>query len=208
MNNPKKILLRSAVLLALLWIFPWVWQIPMLTIGTLIGYYNSPRANTPFLEAHQRAVTTFVENENFGLSRFRRSNLWNDLSVNLEEVQYNADVIQLIGLTPEKGNRYLFAKGKHTNGPQPANMTRALTEEEEAAIAKLRAKTAEWVKLKPSLGPDERETMHVIAPVWADKKCLECHEVSPGSLLGAFDYTLSAGSRSAASSSKEKAATP
>src|SRR5690606_6040557 len=44
----------------------------------LIGYYQSPSFDTPFQQAHERAVTTFVESEGFGFSRFRRHDLWRE----------------------------------------------------------------------------------------------------------------------------------
>lgn len=164
-----------------------LWAIPVMLVGYLTGYYTGPRANASFLEAHQRAIVTFVENEGFGISRFRPARFWNELYINLEGGTYHSEDIHLIGLTPEKGDRYFCSPSRKSK--LPSSPTRPLTGEESAAVAKLRTREVPYVKLK-SADPEQAWKVHVLAPLWAEKSCLECHDVSEGSLLGAFDYSL------------------
>lgn len=154
--------------------------------------YSGPRWDTPFPVAHQRAITTFVESAGFGSSRLpRKSTHWFERSVVLEQGHYTVADLNLIGLTPELGDRrFDFIPPKK----DLAKIThRPLTPEEADAVAQLRAGKP-WVKLlvKPGRLPAVYEgvTHRVIAPVPAQESCLECHQVKPATLLGAFEYWL------------------
>lgn len=149
-----------------------------------------PRSKSPFLEAHQRAITTFVDSAGFGGARLRESKYWFDFSLILEGLEYQARDIQLLGLTSEYGDRYYTGLQPKKN--KLANAThRPLTTEEKEAVTRLRAGEA-WVKLAvpPNPAEDTSEHIRVIAPIFAQASCLECHEVKTGALLGAFDYHL------------------
>jgi len=154
----------------------------------LIGHYTGPSFKTPFPEAHARAVTTFVENEGFGFSRFRRHDLWRELSLDLEGTEYRLHEMHLIGLTSEKGERSFVAQQMPRKASLAEVETRKLTPEETHAITQLRAGQP-WSKITPPPAP-EPAPIRVIAPIFAQQSCLECHEVKEGTLLGAFDYEL------------------
>ncbi|GAA5146136.1 hypothetical protein GCM10023213_38740 [Prosthecobacter algae] len=193
----KKVLKRLAGIILLLLglftlMFPEWLVIPLL----LVGYLEGPNANSPFPEAHARAVKTFVDSQGFGYGRFRRSGYWMEHSVRLEGNLFRPTNVNLIGLTPEEGDRYFEGRM-----PKKAELTtaktRKLSEDEAAAVAQIRAGTAPWVRLPAAwetfVGPPREysyDTVHIIAPITADKSCLECHKVKQGSLLGAFDYEM------------------
>lgn len=83
-------------------------SMPSLLVLPLLwsGYWKPPYSQSPFLEAHQRAVKSFVESEGFGFRRFHKPGLWNEASVVFEGGSYTPYQVHLIGLTPEKGDRY------------------------------------------------------------------------------------------------------
>lgn len=191
MSRKKRIALKLGILATLVYITREFWGILILLIGYLAGYYESPRSDTPFLEAHQKAVKTFVESEDFGIRRFSKAELWNELSVMFENESYSQYQIYLIGLTPEKGDRYFESRIPRKQAVASAPY-RKLTEEEAAAVAKMRAEKLPWVRVTPpQKEEDAAEGIHVMAPVYASTSCLECHQTKEGSLLGAFDYWLS-----------------
>ncbi len=49
------------------------------------GPYSGVRSGSPLEQAHQRAVNSFVEVDNFGLSRFKRSVYWNETAITHDE---------------------------------------------------------------------------------------------------------------------------
>jgi len=153
--------------------------------------YSSPRSKSPFPEAHQRAVNSFVNSAGFGFYRLAKSERWNELSLIFEDTVYRKNTLHLIGLTPELGDRY-FEEDAPRKKKLPEAKHRPLTKEEAEAIAKIHA-GAPWVHLPapPYEGyQGELEQIRVIAPIFAQQSCLECHEVKEGTLLGAFDYWL------------------
>ena len=188
----KRLSIPTLLLGLLTFIFPEWLLIPLL----MVGYLEGPNFNSPFPEAHARAVKTFVESQGFGYGRFRRSGYWIEHTVRLEENLFRPMNVNLIGLTPEEGDRYFEGRM-----PKKAELTTAITRElskdEAAAVAQIRAGTAPWVRLPAAwetfVGPPRKysyDTVHIIAPITADTSCLECHKVKQGSLLGAFDYEM------------------
>lgn len=153
--------------------------------------YGPPKNGSPFLEAHQRGINTFVNSAGFGARRMVKNTYWSDHSVIFEGTRYYANQFHLIGLTPEYGDRYfeghmpkIEAIVKTPHRPPSA--------EEAEAIAKLRA-GAPWAQLPAPpyrFYQGEKKQIRVIAPVFALESCLECHAVKTGTLLGAFDYWL------------------
>ncbi len=192
----KKYFKRSLVLALLLglltFLFPEWLVIPML----LVGYLEVPHYKSPFPEAHARAVRSFVDSRGFGHGRFGRSGYWNELSVLLEGDYLRPQNVNLIGLTPEYGDRFFEGRMPKKTELTTAK-TRKLSAEEAAAVAQIRAGTAPWVRLPAAwetfVGPPPEhsyKTVHIIAPITADSSCLECHHVKQGALLGAFDYEM------------------
>jgi|GEM_PF-1599326 len=166
-----------------------VWFPVVYLLGLVVFYgYTTPRSNTPFPEAHQKAITTFVESAGFGGSRMRESKYWFEFSVLFEGARYSKKDIFLLGLTPEYGDRY-FTRSVPRKEDLPKATHRSLTSEEAQAVAKLRAGEP-WVKLEVPPNPEKYTIglIRVIAPIFAQQSCLECHEVKEGTLLGAFDY--------------------
>ncbi|HAL72787.1 MAG TPA: hypothetical protein DCP71_13555 [Verrucomicrobiales bacterium] len=188
----KRLSIPTLLLGLLTFIFPEWLLIPLL----LVGYLEGPNFNSPFPEAHARAVKTFVESQGFGYGRFRRSGYWIEHTVRLEGNLFRPMNVNLIGLTPEEGDRYFEGRMPKKTELTTAK-TRKLSEDEAAAVAQIRAGTAPWVRLPAAwetfVGPPREnsyDTIHIIAPITADKSCLECHKVKQGSLLGAFDYEM------------------
>ncbi|MCW0219112.1 MAG: hypothetical protein OJI67_12380, partial [Prosthecobacter sp.] len=164
-----------------------LWPFLMLSVG----YYRGPHRNSPLLEAHQRAVNSFVASEGFGRGRFgQRPDFWQERTINFEGTEYLVSGLQLLGLTPEFGDRYFTRPFPPKKNHLSEAEHRQLTPEEAEAVAKLRAGEP-WVKLDaPPTPEDTTHQIRVIAPLVAQKSCLECHEVKEGTLLGAFDYGL------------------
>ena len=165
-----------------------IWPILLL----LVGYHTGPRAHTPFPEAHQRAINTFVASEGFGIGRLgKRPDFWQEFSIVFENTSYRTAKIRLIGLTPEKGDRYFDSSYPPKKETLLKAEHRPLTSEESEAVTQLR-EGKPWTKflVKPPPKNEYDATLRVIAPVFAQKSCLECHDVKEGALLGAFDYWL------------------
>lgn len=170
----------------------WVFILMFLPILLLwIGYHTGPHRNSPLLEAHQRAVNSFVASEGFGSGRFgQRPDFWQERTINFEGTEYLVSGLQLLGLTPEFGDRYFTRPFPPKKNHLSEAEHRQLTPEEAEAVAKLRAGEP-WVKLDaPPTPEDTTHQIRVIAPLVAQKSCLECHEVKEGTLLGAFGYWL------------------
>ncbi|MCW0219698.1 MAG: hypothetical protein OJI67_15345, partial [Prosthecobacter sp.] len=178
--------LAGGLLMAgVLWVFLLMF-IPSILL--LIGYHTWPRQKAPFAEAHQRAINSFVASEGFGIGRFgKRPEFWQEWSVVFEETLYRSEGIRLIGLTPENGERYF----SYYYMPKKESLAKAnhrpLTSDESEAVAQLR-EGKPWAKflVKPTPKNEYAATLRVIAPIFAQKSCLECHEVKEGTLLGAF----------------------
>lgn len=156
----------------------------------LSGRYTGMQRDTPFIEAHGKAVNTFVNSKGFGISRMQRKGFWNERSVLFEGVSYVPVAIKLIGLTPEGGNRYF----EDTHPPEkrtiPTAVHRKLSAVELAAVERIKLGDALYVQI-PSMDGDRGMTdVRVIAPIRATSSCLECHKGKVGDLLGAFDYHL------------------
>ncbi|WP_139373205.1 hypothetical protein [Prosthecobacter debontii] len=166
----------------------WFPVVYLISLVTVVGY-TTPRSNTPFPEAHQRAINSFVESKGFGVNRLvNGSKYWGELSVHFEGSTHWKESICLLGLTPEYGDRYFTGRVPKKEALLEATH-RPLTSEETAAVAKLRAGEP-WVKLAVPPNPHEDTTdqVRVIAPLLAQQSCLECHQVKEGTLLGALDY--------------------
>lgn len=142
----------------------------------------------PFKEAHQRAVRTFVDSKGFGIARIRQKGYWLHGKIIFEDVKYDTFHRResgpfLIGLSPEYGPRYFDTRYPPSKKKITSSEYRSLTEDEHAAIAKLRAGKA-YAKIT---SPEHRR-IRVLAPLLASENCLACHEVQEGELLGAFAY--------------------
>lgn len=166
---------------------------PILLVLSLVTFfgYTAPRSNTPFPEAHQRAVNTFVDSAGFGFGRLKKGTHWQEHSVIFEGTRYRPDQFHLIGLTPDLGDRY-FEGWMPKKEAIARTAHRQPSPEEASAIAQLRAGSS-WARLPAPLSREydgERKQIRVIAPVFAQPSCLACHPVKTGALLGAFDYWL------------------
>ena len=182
----------------------WVWRIlkwgvisAVLFAVSLAVYmkvnYVGYRHDSPFLEAHERAIQSFVDSAGFGSSRMRRKEYWNDWSVNIEEETYEVLRVQLIGATEEEGLRY-FESTREPPGKEKVSKTphRALTAREEVIISQLRQRKEPFViEVVSEDQVIDLAGMRVIAPMFARESCLKCHDAEIGDLLGAFDYRLS-----------------
>ena len=182
----------------------WIWRV--LKWGALgavlyliVGFvrfkmtYASFRHDSPFEEAHGRAVRSFVDGAGFGVFRFRKKEHWNDHSVNLDGDTYEVRTVQLIGATAEEGPRY-FESFREPPRKEDVLETphRILTAREQEIIGILRRKEVAYVKeVVIEDREDEEVDTRVIAPLFARENCLKCHEAEVGELLGAFDYRLS-----------------
>lgn len=168
----------------LLAISPFLW----FCLGLLTGYYTGYEQGVPFADAHQKAVRTFVAGGNFGHSRFVRSTQWNVWTIQWKDDQHGLESIRLIGLVPEKGERYFEKPYLPKKTSLETAVHRELSSEEKAAIQKIRSQSLPWIEMPVSTDSVEKVRVRIIAPVHADKSCLECHEVQVGAILGAFDY--------------------
>lgn len=161
-----------------------------------VGLWDVPHSSAPFDEAHDRAVTTFVKSEGFGISRFRKSGLWNEHSVEYQGADYFPFKIRLIGTTREFGARLFTDSRPPRKDRISESPTRDLTPHELIAIERLRTRQTRREELEPedAADPDDEEK-RVIAPIFASDDCLKCHQASVGEMLGAFEYTLMLQSR-------------
>ena len=157
-----------------------------------IGYLTWPHQKAPFAEAHQRAINSFVASKGFGIDRFgKRPDFWQESSVVFEEALYSPAGIRLIGLTPENGERLFDFSYPPKKETLLMAKHRPLNSDESEAVKRLR-EGQPWAKflVKPPPKKEYDTTLRVIAPIFAQKSCLECHDVKEGALLGAFDYWL------------------
>lgn len=165
---------------------PELLMIPM----ALSGRYTGVRRDTPFPEAHERAVRSFTESQGFGISRMRHKDLWNENTVLLEGVVYAPWQINLIGLTTEEGSRYFEDPRPPLKKQLATAAHRKLSEVELAAVEKIKLKDSPFVKVAATEQDQKKGAVRVIAPIRASQSCLECHRGKIGDLLGAFDYLL------------------
>lgn len=182
----RMLLIGGAILFGALVFFvainPFMLFLPLVWTGRLL----EPHRDAAFQEAHQRAINSFVESRGFGFARLQYPRFWNDRTITFNGRIYQPQSIHLIGLTPERGDRYFDsgtwpAKGELTN-----QHPRSLSEAESGAVEKLR-EAAPFVALAD---PAVTNSVRVFAPVPARAECLKCHPVSGGTLLGAFVYSL------------------
>ncbi len=155
---------------------PWIWT----------GRLAFARSGEPFLEAHERAINTFVDSKGFGFSRIRSAQLWNEQSIEFEGQMYEPEHIRLIGLTSEHGPRYFDESMPPEKESLKKTNWRPLSEWETQAVEKLKH-GAPYVSQK---GPDKETEIRVSAPMFAEKSCLKCHDTLEGELIGALDYWL------------------
>lgn len=181
-RTAKIVAVVFGLLVALTVVFPFWLMLPMVWSG----WYEGMRSDRSFEEAHARAVNTFVEGEGFGIARIRRAGLWNEFSVVFEGRRYQSFGVRLIGLTEEYGPRYFEGQYPPRKGKIADSETRELTREEIDAVVHLVATGSAYEQL----GKGDDGLIQVIAPIQADKSCMECHEGDSGSILGAFEYEL------------------
>lgn len=169
---------------------PRLLMLPIMLPMALTGRYTAARFDAPFLEAHERAVRSFVESEGFGISRMRHKDMWNERTVLLEGVVYAPWQINLIGLTTEKGFRYFEDPRPPLKKQLGTAAHRKLSEVELAAVEEIKLKDSPFVKVAATEQDQKKGAVRVIAPIRASQSCLECHRGKVGDLLGAFDYLL------------------
>lgn len=152
-----------------------------------VGYRN----NSPFEEAHARAIQTFVDERGFGIGRMKEKEYWNDSSVVIGNDFYDVESVQLIGATEDYGLRYYTARYPSKKKEMSSKEFREPSLEEQSALNSLKTGGVFFVKSEVKAGEIiYGEDTRVIAPLFARESCLKCHEVEVGDLLGAFDYRL------------------
>ena len=163
-------------------------SLPAIAISThyINDHYSGIRTTSSLEKAHLRAITSFMEGDNFGFSRFKRNVYWNDMTVSYDGKKFSSKTINLIGLTPEYGTHYYLNSHPDKKSSLLKKSSRQLTFPELNAIKQLRNHSA-FAEVPQD---EESYITHIIAPIPAKKECLNCHDVEPGELLGAFDYHL------------------
>lgn len=157
----------------------------------LSGQYSGMRYGSTIMEAHGRAVTSFVESKGFGRARLRHKSLWNDRRVLVDGNECEPLKIQLIGLTEEHGVRYFDEREPPRKAKIATSQWREATTIELEAIAEIR-NGALISGMIPALPDDDSfpEAFRLMAPITATSGCLDCHEAKEGDVIGAFAYTL------------------
>ncbi len=159
--------------------------------GAIKLYLDAPyygiRNRASLEEAHQRAITSFIEGDRFGYSRFKRSVYWNDMTVAYDGRDFHTKAIRLIGLTPEYGSRYFTDGAPNKKAARLNKSSRELTFPELDAIQHIKNNST-FAEI-PKYYSDSLVT-HIIAPIHAKRECLKCHDIKLGDLLGAMDYYL------------------
>lgn len=172
-----------------------------LAYGGYVIYYfkwvlSGPGLETPFVDAHEKAVRSFAEGKHFGIVRFRKREHFNERSVDLGGVVWDVDEIYLVGATPEYGKRY-FSDGFLTSRLRKDDLaeadSRPLMPDEIISMSLLGEKKSRYYLLGKTRdgGGDANEEVRVLAPLFADESCVRCHQVEVGEMLGVFDYHLS-----------------
>lgn len=141
------------------------------------------------IEAHQTAVTTFVQNEGFGIARLKKAGLWNIISVMWKDEEYSVYPVRLIGTTKEQGYRLFPDNVPPRKKKIRTTENRLLTESEHSAIDQLRSNSSQMIELPPE-DRSKKKSLRLFAPILATKDCLKCHDCNEGDMLGAFDYHL------------------
>ena len=148
---------------------------------------------------HDQYLRDFEKAPDFGLSRIPHMPV--SMFVTLAGVSYRAPKPDLIGLeTKPVAYRSLgldmIRLASLTNSAARARLqTRPIRTEESRAIAELR-EGAEMVQkeitVRTGYGKDGGEVpgLLVVGALRAKATCARCHECPPGTLLGAFSYTL------------------
>ncbi len=158
-----------------------------------VGHYEGIKRGTPFEEAHTKAINSFVEEKGFGVSRFRRADLWNEWSVIYDQKEYEVFHIRLIGLSSEYGERLFHQSRPPKKTDLAAASSRPLTPEESLKLSAFSGGSIESIELPPDLTFQDgiwSETPRVAAPIFASEDCMRCHEGEVGTVLGAFEYFL------------------
>jgi hypothetical protein len=148
--------------------------------------FSSSRFNSPFLEAHERAATSFAAQKGFGSSRLKQNRFWNEFSIAFDSKEYRIGEIQLIGIV-DRNSPILYLNSRPPKKSDLAEEeSRALNLAETAALAEL---LTDSPYAKTTSG-GTTEHFRVMAPLKARQDCAECHDVPLGTILGAFIYTL------------------
>lgn len=160
------------------------------------GNYGPTRYDADLLEAHTRAVNTFVQSKGFGPRRMRHVSLWNDTEVFYDGRAHRWTSIQLVAFSSEYGENLYTATRPPKKEEIGAYKHRELTSEELFAIDELRKglKLSSPISPDPEHPSDDKDGFRILAPLRLTSDCLECHEGNPGRLIGAFAYTLIPGS--------------
>ncbi|MGB0578425.1 MAG: hypothetical protein ACPGVU_01870 [Limisphaerales bacterium] len=164
-----------------------------LSLWMLVRYtttnFNGVRAGAPFLDAHQRAITSFAEQEGFGNSRLRRKRFWNNYSVSFTGVQYPVTFIHLVGSGSSDQPR-LYTDGRP---PKKKELKRAdqrsITEAESSAWSQV-VEGADFATIEED---SEEGYLRIMAPLVAREDCAECHQVATGTLLGGIHLLTPSG---------------
>jgi hypothetical protein len=172
----------------LLWSLLIVVATVAIALTAVTNLYTGLRADSPFIDAHERAVRSFVKSEGFGISRFKRKDLWNDWSVQFEGASCRTWGLHLIGLTAEKGQRYFEGRPPKKTDISSAEH-RKLDDAERGAAQILLSGNVQYVKI-PTTKDDDLKSVRVLAPIRALQSCLKCHQGKVGDVLGAIDYQL------------------
>lgn len=173
----------------------------VLGFGAYFVYYfkyvlSEPGVETPFLEAHEKAVRSFVDGEHFGIARFKKRGYFHERSLKLGDEVWKFDEVYLIGASPEYGQRYYldgYVASHATKDDLAESSTRPLFPGEIIAVSLLREKQSRFYQLNvgsKDSGETKREK-RVLAPIIVEGSCLKCHQGRVGDILGVFDYHLS-----------------
>ena len=160
-------------------------------VAYLIVFFEGPGTDTPFDEAHEKALQSFVDGVGFGVVRMRSLEHWNEISVKIGRESYQVDSIKLIGATKEDGPRYFTEYRGASKKRISEEIYRTLTPEELKALELLRSgEQSFYMEAVEDTSRILDEDTRVIAPLFARESCLRCYEAEVGELLGAFDYRL------------------
>lgn len=185
----KKLLIFTFVVIGLMIVAVAVNPLLLMVPMVASGLYEPMGHRTPFEEAHERAVKTFVNSRGFGITRMRRAGHWNERSVELDGEEFDPIEIRLVGTTPEFGPRYFTNR----NPPRKEFLSefpfREPTDAESSALERLKTRQSLREELPTEVGTDPN-FKRILAPIFASEDCLRCHSVEVGEMLGAFDYLL------------------
>lgn len=145
------------------------------------GYWSN------FHEMHEHYTNSFVNSEGFGISRIIDFNQPEYRKLRIKDNDYQVATMQLIGLTGDKPTVYSANWTGMRRKDLNQMKTRPLTSDEQVSLERLRV----GADLTWSTSDDQKH-VQLIGALRATTSCLQCHEVKPKQLLGAFVYDLKA----------------